>query len=98
LPIKNTVRVRTGERGNKAISEIGTLFSTNIPLKGSLGIPKEASFWREDEFALHQSIAQPNLGGQAAVKLEVIPKLWRGRLPWDTQRAHIVTRNCPNLV
>jgi len=54
-------------------------------VKGLLGIPKEASFWREDELALHQSIAQPNLGGRAAEKLEVIPKLWRGRLPWDTQ-------------
>jgi len=40
---------------------------------GSLGIPKEASFWRADKLALHQSIAQPNLGGRAAVKLEVIP-------------------------
>jgi len=54
-------------------------------LKGSLGIPKEASFWRADKLALHQSTAQPKSGGRAAEKLEVIPKLWRGRLPWDTQ-------------
>jgi len=64
-----------------------TLFSLFgvFSLKGSLGIPKEASFWRADELALHQSIAQPKSGGRAAVKVEVIPKLWRGRLPWDTQ-------------
>jgi len=42
-------------------------------VKGVLGIPKEASFWRADELALYQSIAQPNLGGRAAEKLEVIP-------------------------
>jgi len=66
--------------------EVGTLFP-QYSSKGLLGIPKEASFWRADELALHQSIAQPKSGGRAAEKLEVIPKLWRGRLPWDTQRA-----------
>jgi len=75
-------------------TEIGTLFP-QYSSKGLLGIPKEASFWRADKLALHQSIAQPKSGGRAAEKLEVISKLWRGRLPWDTQRAHIVTRTVP---
>jgi len=54
---------------------LGHFFFGTIFFKGLLGIPKEASFWREDELALYQSIAQPKSGGRAAEKLEVIPKL-----------------------
>jgi len=72
----------------KRISEIGTVFPYSIFLKGSWVSLRKPLFGEQKKFALHQSIAQPKSGGRAAEKLEVIPKLWRGRLPWDTQGAH----------
>jgi len=60
------INVYSPETGEKC-TEIGTLFP-QYSSKRLLGIPKEASFWRADKLALHQSTAQPNLGGRAAEK------------------------------
>jgi len=83
--LKKTVNLRKACQFQQKSAEIGTVFP-QYSSKGLLGIPYGKPLFGEKMILLFtKSIAQPKSGGRAAEKLEVIPKLWRGRLPWDTQ-------------
>jgi len=52
-----------------SILKLGHFFLETSSLKGSWVSLRKPSFWREDDFALHQEIAQPNLGRPSCSKV-----------------------------